>query len=502
MNQLNNKTIRKDAATRLLNRRTARSNLLDFTRFTMHDYRVNWHHELICKKLDEFIEGKNKRLIIAVPPRHGKTELASRRFPAYILGRNPDCKIIACSYASDLASLINRDIQRIICSPEYAELFPDTCLNVSNVRTTSQESYLRNSDIFEIVNHKGVYRSAGVGGSITGMGGNVLIIDDPFRSRADAESPTIRNKVFEWYSSTFRTRRQKDASILIIATRWHESDLTGKLLELAENSSKADQWEIINLPAISEDDLAPYDLRDGPGKALWPDEYPIEDLLATKASSTVYEWLSLYQQRPSAASGNLVKKEQFKYCNIIGDLLDMGDKQATLSQCKIFQTCDPAASTKTSADYFALGTWAQTPQNDLALLDLIHTRLETPDQVSLFKQQYLRWHPVTQYVATKGLGISLYQTLKQEGLPVDKIDEDVDKVTRFIPAATRIASGTVYFLADLNGLHDYETELLGFPNAAHDDLVDVTSLAVSVVINKPFKKKGFDVSKMFPSRNR
>ncbi|MDD4429524.1 MAG: phage terminase large subunit, partial [Paludibacter sp.] len=215
---------------------------------------------------------------------------------------------------------------------------------------------------------------------------------------------------------------------------------------------------------------------------------------------------SLYQQRPSAAAGNLVKKEQFKYCHIIGDLLDLGDKQVTLSQCKIFQTCDPAASTKTSADYFALGTWAQTPDNDLALIDLIHTRLEQPDQVSLFNQQYLKWsiinHSLTQYVATRGLGIGLFQTLKKDGLQVEEIQEDVDKVTRFIPAATRIASGTVYFLADLPGLPDYEAELLGFPNAAHDDLVDITSLAAQVVITKPFKKSGFDISKMFPSRKR
>lgn len=214
--------------------RQARTNLLDFTRFTMPEYRVNWHHRLICQKLDEFIEGKNKRLIIACPPRHGKSELVSRRFPAYILGRNPDAKIIACSYGSDLASLLNRDVQRIISSPEYAELFPDTKLNDANVRSTAQENYLRNSDIFEVVNHKGVYRSAGVGGAITGMGGDYLIVDDPIRSRADAESPAIRDKVWKWYSSTFRTRRQKDASILITATRWHEDDLTGRLLELAK----------------------------------------------------------------------------------------------------------------------------------------------------------------------------------------------------------------------------------------------------------------------------
>ncbi len=475
-------------------KRAARKSLLDFTTFTMPEYRVNWHHELICKKLDEFIEGKNKRLIIACPPRHGKSELVSRRLPAYLLGKNPDTKIIACSYGSDLASLMNRDIQRIIDSQQYHELFPDTRLNSSNVRSTAQENFLRNSDIFEVVNHKGFYRSSGVGGAITGMGADCLIVDDPFRSRADAESPTIRDKTWEWYSSTFRTRRQKGASILVTATRWHEDDLTGRLLNLAAENQDADQWEVITLPALSEEEIAPYDLRTEPNQALWVEEYPEKDLLGTKASSTVYEWLSLYQQRPSAVAGNLVKNEQFKYCTLENDVLVLkpdkdnpgNDLKYLKSQCRIFQTCDPAASTKTSADYFALGTWAQTPKNELALIDLIHTRLETPDQVSLFKQQHLKWKPVKQWVATRGLGISLFQTLKNEGLPVDGIQEDTDKVSRFIPAATRIATGSVYFLDTLPGLHDYETELLGFPNAAHDDRVDITSMAVQVVIENPF----------------
>lgn len=502
-----NQIDRKAAADKLLRRRRARRNLLDFTTFTMPEYRINWHHELICKKLDEFIEGENKRLIIACPPRHGKSELVSRRFPAYVLGRNPNCKIIACSYGSDLASLLNRDVQRIIDSPEYSELFPGTRLNSANVRSTAQENYLRNSDIFEIVNHHGFYRSSGVGGAITGLGGNILIVDDPIRSRADAESSTIRQKVWEWYTSTFRTRRQKNASILITATRWHEDDPTGKLLELAENNPNADQWEVIDLPALSEDELAPYDMRTGPGQALWPSEYSEDDLLSTKASLTVYEWLSLYQQRPSAAAGNLVKKEQFKYCSLIGDIIDLGGtKQYLLSDCRVFQTCDPANSTKTSADYFVLATWVQTPDNDLALIDLVRTRLESPDQVPLFWEQYKKWSPynigLKLHVESAGGGKSLYQYLEREGLPVEELKADTDKVTRFIPAATRIAAGCVYFLSGLPGLNDFEAELLGFPNAAHDDQVDCVSYAALIVINNPFRNEKIDLSKMFRTRAR
>ncbi len=482
--------------------RKARTNLLDFTRFTMPEYRENWHHKLICQKLDEFLEGKNRRLIIAAPPRHGKTEIVSKRFPAYLLGRNPDAKIIACSYASDLASLINRDIQRIISSPEYSELFPDTTLNITNVRTTSQESYLRNSDIFEVVNHKGVYRSAGVGGSITGMGGNFLIVDDPFRSRADSESPTIRQKVYEWYTSTFRTRRQKDASILLIATRWHEEDLTGKLLELAKNDPTADQWEVISLPALSEDERPEYDQRDGPDQALWETEFSKEDLLSTKASLTVYEWLSLYQQRPSAAEGNLVKKEDFKYCTLENGVLTLitdrasgSKKQFMLSQCKVFQTCDPAASEKKTANDFVLGTWAQTPDNDLALIDLLKTNLETPKHVPLFQQQYIKHRPVQQWIETDGVGRPTFQLLKTEGLPIAELKTSGhDKLMRFIPAATRITAGTVFFLAGAPWLNGYETELLGFPNTKQNGQVDITSYACQVVIENPFIQQVYETS--------
>ncbi len=503
-------SLKTEAAARLLQRRKARSNILDYTHFTMDDFRESWHHRKMFSLLDQFVDKEITRLIIDLPPRHTKSEAVSRRLPSFILGKYPDAKIISCSYGADLAGMMNRDVQKIIDSTKYHEVFPNTRLNTSNIRTVAG-TFLRNSDIFEVVGYKGVYKCAGVGGAITGYGMDYGIIDDPIKNRAEAESPTYRDNIWNWYQSTFRSRKQKNAAILITMTRWNEDDLAGRLLQLAEDNPKADQWEVFSLPALTDDEpIADYDERTGPGQALWPDEFSVDDLLSTKASLTVYEWLSLYQQRPSAAAGNLVKREQFKYCTIENGVLALktdkqnpeNDKKHVLSQCRIFQTCDPAASTRTTADFFTLGTWAQTPQNDLALIDLIHTRLEQPRQVELFEQQYLLWNPKTQWVGTKGLGIGLYQTLKDKGFPVDKIEEDVDKVSRFIPAATRIATGTVYFLATLPGRQELETELLGFPNMAHDDQVDIVSMATEVVLKHPFKNKGFDVSLMFPSKNR
>jgi predicted phage terminase large subunit-like protein len=477
----------------LARRQYATESLLNFTLFTKPNYFVNWHHELVCKKLDQFVSGEIKRLIISMPPQNGKSELVSRRLPAYLFGKHPDCRIISCSYSADLAQRMNRDVQRIVDTPEYNLLFPDVCLNDSNVRTTAQGSYLRNSDIFEIVGHDGVYRSCGIGGGITGMSMDYGIIDDYLKNREEAESPTIRNKIWEWYNDVFLTREQGNSSILITATRWHEADLIGTLLDNAKKDEDADQWEVITLPAMSEDIRPEYDKRNGPNQPLWPSKYSEAWLWKKKANVPLYSWLSLYQQRPSAIAGNLVKKEQFKYCSLSDGILSLGpDKKVLLSQCRIFQTCDPAASTKTSADYFALATWAITPQNDLVLIDLLKTRLETPDQVPLFKQQYTKWRPVTQWVESRGLGISLFQTLLREGLPVQELKADTDKVTRFIPAATRIATGTVYFLDKLPGLHDFEEELLSFPNGAHDDVVDCVSYAVQVLINSTFQQQTYE----------
>lgn len=444
--------------------------------------------------LDEFVNKEITRLMIDLPPRHTKSESVSRRLPAYILGKNPDAKVIACSYGADLASMMNRDVQKIIEENSYHEVFPNTRLNTSNIRTVAG-TFLRNSDIFEIVGHKGVYKCAGVGGAITGYGMDYGIIDDPIKNREEAESPVFREKLWQWYQSTFRSRKQKNACILLTMTRWNEDDLAGRLLKLAEKNPKADQWEVFSLPALTDEEpIAEYDDRTGPGQALWPEEFSEDDHLATKASCTVYEWLSIWQQRPSAAAGNLVKKEDFKYCTLENGVLtlitdkSLGTKKVfLLSQCKVFQTCDPAASEKKTANDFVLATWAQTPDNDIALIDLLKTNLETPKHVSLFRQNYEKWHPQQQWIETDGIGRSTYQLLKTEGLPIAELKTGGhDKLMRFIPAATRITAGGVYFLGGAPWLNDYEAELLGFPNTKQNGCVDVTSYACQVVIEHPF----------------
>ena len=203
----------------------ARATLGAFVRFTRRGYKMGWVHEEICQELDWFLadvmEGNSPRLMITMPPRHGKSEIATRRFPAYAFGRNPDLTIISTSYGADLSSRMNRDVQHIIEHDAYRKVFPDVALSGKNIRTVASGRPLRNSDIFEIVGHEGSYRSAGVGGGITGMGCDILIIDDPLKDRAEADSPTIRDKVWDWYASTAYTRLAPGGGILLIQTRWH-----------------------------------------------------------------------------------------------------------------------------------------------------------------------------------------------------------------------------------------------------------------------------------------
>jgi|GEM_PF-165443 len=253
------------------------------------------------------------------------SELLSRRLPAYLLGLNPNAQIISTSYASDLASRINRDVQRIIDNDRYRELFPQSSLNTRNVSSDAKGSYLRNSEIFEIVRHTGSYRSAGVGGGINGMGFGALtkevgmgfisglgVVDDPFKNRKEAESLTVRDSVWEWYTSTFRSRAEGDAAILIVATRWNADDLIGRLLKQSRENPKADQWKVVNFAAIRGADEQPDDPRKE-GEPLWYFKHSLDELITLRASVGEYDWASLYQQSPSIEGGNLFNVDWWTY---------------------------------------------------------------------------------------------------------------------------------------------------------------------------------------------
>jgi predicted phage terminase large subunit-like protein len=316
--------------------------------------------------------------------------------------------------------------------------------------------------------------AAGVGGPITGRGADVLIIDDPIKNRAEAESPMIRRKVWEWYRSTARTRLAPGGSIVVVMTRWHEDDLVGRLL-----SADDQDWEVLSFPALAEADDP---LGRWPGEALFPARYPATALARIRRDLGSYEWSALYQQAPSPSGGGLFKREYFQVFERVGGVFVLyggsGARQERLAErCRVFQTCDPAATLGERADYFVLGTWALTAERELLLMDVIRTRLEGPDQIGLIRREYERWRPAFVGIETKSLGLGTFQQLKRDGLPVRELKADQDKFTRALPIAARYEAGMVYHRRGAPWLESLETELTAFPQGKHDDQVDMVAHA-------------------------
>jgi hypothetical protein len=236
----------EEAADELLRRRAARRRMLGFTTYTWEGFGVNWHHEIICDYLDRFATSEIQNLMVFAPAQHSKSELCSRRLPAFMLGRNPDLKILAASYAAELIQGMNRDVQRIMDSAEYKRLFPETRLGSANIRTISG-SWLRNNDVFEIVGRRGSYRCAGVSGGLSGFACDIGILDDPYKDMQQASSPTVRLAVWEWYTSVFLRRLHKRSRQLFVLTRWHEDDLAGRLLEMQGTVEEGGRWTVLKL---------------------------------------------------------------------------------------------------------------------------------------------------------------------------------------------------------------------------------------------------------------
>lgn len=302
---------RQAAAIELLRRRRARGTLIDYARYTNRAYRPAEHHDLIAQALERVERGECKRLMVFMPPRHGKSELASRRFPAWFLGRHPEMSIIAASYNSDLAGDFGRDVRNIIAGPEHTALFPGATLAKDS---RAQDRWHTSGG--------GGYAAAGVGTAVTGRGAHILLVDDPVKDRESADSETIREKTYRWYLSTAYTRLEGtltdddpdplwrdldeaqekgepfDGAVVLIQTRWHEDDLAGRLL--LDMDRGADQWEVLSLPAI------------GKYGALWPQKYPIDRLEAIKRQLSSREWNALYQQEPTPDEGTFFQRAWFK----------------------------------------------------------------------------------------------------------------------------------------------------------------------------------------------
>lgn len=455
----------------------ARQRLLCFTRYTKPDYEVNWHHELVAAKLDAVLAGTCRRLMIFEPPQNGKSEQVSRRFPAFALGKRPDLRIIACSYGDSLAQDMSRDVQKIMDSPEYCVLFPDSRL------AEAHDSEKRTQGQFGVVGHRGYYIAAGIMGAITGKTADIGIVDDPIKNREEAESEVYRDKVWEWYKSAFMTRQfGTGGAIIICLTRWHEDDLAGRLLRTAAENPDADQWEVVRLPAIAEGHAKYRRI----GEPLWPAKYPLSELRRRRAGMGEYDWSALYQQQPAPSGGGLFKEEWF--ADKFVDVAPVVARRA--------RGWDTAA-TDGGGDYTC------------------GVRIAEADSI-FYVEDVVRgqWSPgvaEAQMKLTVELdGTNVAQREEKEGGSAGKIVIDArtktfagknyegvpitgSKVTRSKPFRIQCEAGNVRIVRDkgrggVDGTgwnRDYINELCGFPTAKHDDQVDASSCAFNAVLLEP-----------------
>ena len=458
---------KNDYIKKMLKLELARQTLAGFLLYTFPGYEMGWVHAEICQKLDDFFEAvkrkESPRLMLMLPPRSGKSEIVSKRFPAYVFGKDPDISIISTSYSADLASRNNRGVQQIIDSDEYREIFPTTTLCGKGNRGIGDNTYLRTSEAFEIVNHKGIYRSAGVGGGITGMGGDILLIDDPIKDRMEADSETIRNKVWDWYTSTLYTRLMPGGGIIVIMTRWHTADLCGKLLEAMQRGT-GDKWEVISYPAIATQD----ELHRKAGEALHPERFPIERLLQIKAAIGSRDWEALYQQSPTVDGGAIFKEEWFKTYTTLPEF------------DTVIQSWDMTFKNTGTSDFVAGQVWGRKGA-DCYLIDQIRGRMSFTETLEAFVKLTKKYpKALRKLVEDKANGPAVIDVLKHSVQGIIPIEPDGSKTARAYAVTPMFEAGNVYLPAPdvAPWVRDYKAELTAFPMAAHDDQVDATTQAL------------------------
>ena len=457
-----------EAAKRELRRRAASQRLSCFITRTLPGYQMGWVHQEICDTLDRFLADvqakKSPRLIITMPPRSGKSEIVSRRFPAYAFGRNPDLQLIATSYGSDLSSRFNRDVQRIMDDDAYREIFPETKLAGKGVENAG--NYIRTSDLFEIVGRAGAYRSAGVGGGITGQGADILIVDDPVKDRASANSQTIRDTTWDWYTSTAYTRLSPGGGVIVMCTRWHMDDLVGRLISRMTDGS-GDQWTVINYPAIAE--------RDEPhrkaGEALHPERYPLEALERIRAAVGMRDWQALYQQHPVPDGGGLFRAEWIQHWGELPKSFDA----TCLSWDMTFK------DTKNS-DYVVGQVWGRKG-GSFYLIDQFRGQWDFVKTLEQFVTASKKWPRVTRkLVEDKANGSAIISTLRRKVSGIVPITPKESKEARASAVTTFWEARNVYLPPPSRFPwveRDFIPELLAFPSGAHDDQIDSMTQSLS-----------------------
>jgi len=413
------------------------------------------HHKLMAKKFEDIANGKLKRLIINMPPRHTKSEFGSYMLPAWFLGRDPSKKIIQCSNTAELAVGFGRKVRNLVGSEQYAKIFPNV-----NLRSDSKAAGRWST------NANGEYFAIGVGGTVTGKGADLLIIDDPHSEQEAAiasTNPEVYDKVYEWYSSGPRQRLQPGGAIIVIMTRWSKKDLTGRILKSAVEKD-GDEWDIIELPAILPS-----------GKSLWPEFWDIKELEVLREELPVSKWNAQYQQAPTSEEGALIKREWWKSW-----------EEDTPPRCEfVIQSWDTAFTKNERSDYSACTTWGvfylneDEMQPNVILLDAFKARLEFPELKDKAFNMYKEWEPDAFIVEGKASGMPLIFELRRMGIPVSEFTptRGNDKIARLNSISDLFASGKVW-APPRRWADEVIEEMASFPNSDHDDLVDSSTQAL------------------------
>lgn len=483
-------------------RKLARAKFLYFCRYTDPKFESAPHMQLIAEKLEAVARhlqtsGKEGigRLMILMPPRHGKSEMASRKFPAWLLGRLPDSRIIMASYGADLASKNSRAVRDLIMSKKYQALFGGLSSRGEPVELSSDSRSVAAWDLAQP--HRGGVVAAGVGGGITGLGADVLILDDLFKNREEAESESRRELVDDWYKSSALTRLEKEyAAVIIFFTHWHPDDQVGRLMKQMVENPQTDQWDIVMLPSLSRDECYVASVEEQRKKmlegvylpitdpigrpfnesALWPSRFGKEWLIGKEANIGLYEFAALYQQMPYLREGGLFKREYFT-------IVDSIPKEVTLSK---FTWYWDKAATAGNGDYSAGVLMALGSDNMIYVLHAVRGKLSPHDRdkmiISEAQASIRQWRPVGLKVfhqkdpaaAGKESAQATNLKLAQAGLSGAFEPVTGDKEDRAGPWQSSLQGGGVRLLrAAWN--QAYIDEHLWFPNGKNDDWVDCSS---------------------------
>ena len=447
-----------------LEREAGQANFMQFVHTMWPGFVDGRHHAVMAKKFQEIADGKLKRLIINMPPRHTKSEFASYMLPAWFLGRYPNKKIIQCSNTAELAVGFGRKVRNLVDSDQYARVFPGVTLR-SDSKAAGRWSTSGNGEYFAI----------GVGGTVTGKGADLLIIDDPHseqEAKLAASNPEIFDNVYEWYTSGPRQRLQPGGAIVIVMTRWAKRDLTGRILKSAIEKDGNDEWEVIDFPAILPS-----------GNPLWPQFWSIEELEALRSELPPAKWNAQYQQQPTSEEGAIVKREWWKEW-----------KDDRPPPCEfIIQSWDTAFTKNERSDYSAcvtLGVFYKDENRDdpnIILLDAFKRRMEFPELKEIAFNTYKEWEPDAFIVEAKASGAPLIFELRRMGIPVQEFtpSRGNDKIVRINSVADLFASGKVW-APPTRWAEEVIEEMASFPNSEHDDMVDAMTQALI-----RFRKGGF-----------